>query len=172
MKKGNLIILAVLLCLLIATALPAWQAIADEETSTNAGVTVVEEANESYGVQVISFRNVWVPGTALGEPDNSGAIFYRNSRMTIRLENMVEDCTTLKIWAGSFGWSNSRLSVYYSADGAEWSYAGNIIPNGYMPSPYSFSGVYGEVEYIRIKRTGSRWSFGILDAVGAKGGDA
>ena len=172
MKKPNMVILTALLCLLLIATQPALWAIADDETSTNAEVTVVEEANESYGMQVISSRNVWAPGRALGKPDNYGAIFYRNSQMTIRLENRVQDCTTLNIWAVNIWWGYSRLSIYYSADGTEWSYAGTIRPSGYIPSLYSLSGDYGEVEYMRIKRNGFQWSFGIVDAVCAKGGGA
>jgi hypothetical protein len=171
MKKLNIVIILVLFCLLLIITQPALWVIADDDTSVDAEVTVVDSTEGSYGAWIIWSYNVWSPRMALREPDQYGAMFYNNSRMIIRLENNVEDSTTLKIWAANFGWWKSRLSVYYSADGKEWKYAGNIRPNGPTPVLYYFKGDYGDVEYIMVNSIGLGWSFGILDAVGAEGGD-
>ena len=171
MKKLNLVIFLVLVCLLLTVTQPALWVTADDDTSVDAEVTVVEASEGSYGAWVVWSRSVRSPRMALGEPDRYSAVFYRYGWMTIRLDDTMEDCTTLNIWAGNFGWGYSRLSVYYSADGRNWKYAGNIQPGGFMPVLYTLNGDYGDVGYIKVNRYGSFWSYGMLDAVGAEGGD-
>jgi len=169
---GKNVISAGMAALLLLVLLPAWPVMADSgETSTGAEVQVLPEETISYGARVTSEFGVLWPGLALGKPDRFGAICGDKSWAEIKLKTAVINCQTVSIWAGGIGWPKPRFTVYISTDGKKWKLTGNIKPNSLSPAVLSLSSDFGTVGYIKVVFSGSRLSWGLLDAVGAKGGD-
>lgn len=147
------------------------KAVSADEAGVRADVEVNDGSSEACGEDVINWRNAVLPRLALGEPDRFGTLLYRNGWLEIQLDREIEDCTELTVWVGNLGWRDSRLKVYTSDDGRKWCYAAQITLDESSVTEYCINGNYGDVRYMKISRTGSRWSIGVLDAVMAKGGD-
>jgi len=136
-------------------------------------VTVTSSSPESYGVSVADSSRVFLPWRALGEPDGRGAWMLQRGWVSIELESMVANCSDISIWAAKRGWRSPVFKVYASTDGSTWKHigGGKCTTTGY--TRFDFSGAFGDVKYIKVRRNASgRWSFMLLDAVWAKGGDA
>jgi hypothetical protein len=167
-KKLVTVILAGLLVVLLVSGVPVK---AEDETDVDAEVEVLPGEDISYGTEVVGLRSVLFARWALGELDGWGASIFRNGWLSIELENNVSDASTISIWAANRGWWPSHMKVYVSANGRKWKQVGNekVTSSGFHR--YDFAGSFGYVKYIRINRNGWPWSWLLLDAVGAKGGD-
>ena len=164
-KKFLFIVGVLLLCVAFAVveyALPAY----GSEESLTATATVTSPSAESYGASVAASSQVFLPWHALGKPDGWGAWMLRRGWVDIELEDVVTDCNEVSIWARRAGWGFPRFDVYVSADGSSWIDvgSGSCTSKGY--TRYDFSGDFGDVEYVKVRRNGSgRWSMMMLDAV-------
>ncbi len=166
-KKSLTTVLFGLLVLLLLYGTPA---IADDETTTEGVVEVLPGEAGSYGASVIESQRTLFPSSALGEPDGRGAFIFWNGWISMELEGSVLNAHTISIWAANRGWWPSNMKIYVSADGSEWMQVGEkVVSAGFLR--YDFSGSFGDVRYIKVSRSGGRWSFLRLDAVCAKGGD-
>jgi hypothetical protein len=173
MKRNKLavvILLFLLACLSAGALIPCGLISAEDESSVDASVTVNESIEVSYGARIIAFSDVFWPRLALGKPDRLGAFVYRDGWMEIKLVKTTADCTAISIWAANIGWQKSQFTVYTSDTGKKWGKAGTINASGTVHQ-YNLTGNFGNVGYLKLNRNGSRWSIGIIDAVGAKGGD-
>jgi len=169
-RQAVVILLFLLVCLSTGALIPYGLISAEDESSVDASVTVNESIEVSYGARVIAFSDVLWPRLALGKPDRLGAFIYRNGWTEIKLEKTTADCTAVSIWAANIGWQKSQFTVYISDTGKKWGKAGTINVNSAVHQ-YKLTGNFGNVGYLKLNRNGSRWSIGIIDAVGAKGGD-
>jgi len=171
-KKFLDIISILLLCVIFAAgqhAVPTYAA--DEPIDVT--VTVTSSSPESYGESVAASSRVFLSWRALGEPDSQGAWMLQRGWISIKLEGTVANCSGISIWAARRGWRSLSFKVYASADGSAWKHIGGGKCTSRSYTRYDFSGAFGDVKYIKVKRNGSgRWSFMLLDAVWAKGGDA
>jgi len=143
------------------------------DDSIDVTVTVTSPSPESYGVSVAVSSRVFLPWRALGEPDGSGAWMFQKGWIAIELEGTVTDGNNISIWVAKRGWKSPVFKVYASVDGSTWKHigGGKCTTTGY--TRYDFSGAFGDVKHIKVERNGSgRWSFMLIDAVRAKGGDA
>ena len=167
-RKSLTTVLVGLLVLLLLCGTPA---IADDETTTEAEVEVLPGEAGSYGISVIESQRTLFPSSALGEPDGWGAFIFWNGWVSMELEGSVLNAHTISIWAANSGWWPSNMKIYVSADGSEWTRVGGekVVSAGFLR--YDFSGSFGDVRYIKVSRSGRRWSFLRLDAVCTKGGD-
>jgi hypothetical protein len=174
MKRNRLavvILLFLLACLSAGALIPCGLISAEDESSVDASVTVNESIEVSYGASVIAFNDVLWPRLALGKPDHLGTFVYRNGWMEIKLEKTIAGCVSINIWAANLGWQKSQFTIYISDTGKKWGKAGTINVNRSVLNQYNLTGNFGNVGYLKLNRNGSRWSIGIIDAVGAKGGD-
>jgi hypothetical protein len=174
MKTSRLALILILFLLVSFAAevfLPCGLISAEDESSTDANVTVVEGGEESYGARVTAFNDVLLPRLALGKPDRFGAFIYRDGWMEIKLEKTIADCTAVSFWAANIGWQKSQFTVYISDNDKKWEKAGTINVNRTVIDRYNLAGNFGNVSYLKLNRNGSKWSIGIIDAVCAKGGD-
>jgi hypothetical protein len=165
-------VLAVILAgLLVAVSLPATPVTADDETATEAEVEVLPGTDLSYGAWVVSSRFTLFRWRVLGEPDYRGASILWNGWAAIKLERRVPDANKISIWAGRLGWSSAVMKIYVSADGRRWRKVCSANVRSSHFQRYDFYGRFGNVQYIKVSRSGGRWSLLYLDAVGAEGGD-
>jgi hypothetical protein len=168
MNKKILIIAGTLsLCVVFAAVQYAAPVYGDD--SLPAEVTIVSPSAESYGARVIVSSQVFLRWFALGEPDVEGARMLRKGWVDIELEDRVTDCSEVSIWARKAGWGVASFTVYISADGNTWTHIGGGKCTSTSYSQYDFSGDFGDVKYIKVKRNGwGRWSVMMLDAVMAE----
>ncbi|KAF5431701.1 Outer membrane protein assembly factor, partial [Candidatus Methanophagaceae archaeon] len=143
---------------------------ADYTRSEKKAVTVVSSSVESYGESVYAKKNVLLAWRALGEPDNRGAVLHRKARIAIELEETIPGCKNVSVWVRKLGFWPVQFDVYVSSDGTDWTKIGRetcIFPRW---KQYDFSGDFGDVQYIAIKKPGTaqRPKFMGLDAVYAK----
>ena len=143
---------------------------ADYTRSVKKAVTVVSSSVESYGESVYRKKNVRLAWRALGEQDNSGAVLLRKARIAIELEEVVPGCKDVSVLVRKLGFWPASFDIYVSSDGNSWEKIGseNCIFPQWMQ--YDFSGEFGDVQYIKIKKPGT-WrkpKFMGLDAVYAK----
>lgn len=171
MRFGR-IITSLLTGALLSLLLPAIPVSAGDESSVDAEVEVLPEGGMSYGASVQGFHRTLFARWALGGPDDRGALILMNGWVSIKLENTVSDAGIVSVWVANHGWHNSQMRVYVSADGRKWKQAGNEKVTTADFQRYDFTGSFGEVRYIKVSRSGGRWSFLSLDAAGAKGGDS
>ena len=166
-KKSLTILLVGLMVLLLVPWMPV---MADDESSTDAQVEVLPESG-SYGASVIESENTLFPSWALGNPDGRGAFILWKGWISMELEDSVLNAHTISIWAANSGWGASHMNIYVSADGSTWTQVDKekVVSADFLR--YDFSGSFGDVRYIKVSRSGGRWSFLRLDAVCAKGGD-
>lgn len=172
-KKALSLVVVLLLCVALVAeqyAVPVW---AEDESLLDATVTVTSSSPESYGASVAASSGVFLQGSALGQPDSWGAWMHRRGWISIELEDTVMDCSHVSLWLAKIGRRDPGFKVYISTDGSNWTYIGNDRCTTGSYTQYDFSGDFNEVKYIKIKRNGSgRWSWLLIDAVRAKGGDA
>lgn len=166
-KKNLAVVLAVWLALL----LPAAPVMAGDETSVEAGVQVLPGETLSYGASLAGFRSTMLPAWALGEPDGRGAFIFFNGWISLKLEDSVASAAKLSVWAANRGWWSSVIKISVSSDGRKWKPAGEakVVSADFLR--YDFTGSFGDVSYIMVERSQGPWSWLLLDAVGAKGGD-
>jgi hypothetical protein len=169
-RQAMVILLFLLACLSAGALIPCGLISAEDESSVDASVTVNESIEVSYGARVIAFSDIFWPRLALGKPDRLGAFVYRDSWIEIKLEKTIAGCVSISIWAANIGWQKSQFTVYTSDTGKKWGKAGTINVTGAVRQ-YNLTGNFGNVSYLKLNRNNSRWSIGIIDAVGAKGGD-
>ena len=171
-KQTLFVVCILLLCVIFAAGQYAVPTYASDEP-IDVTVTVTSSSPESYGVSVVDSSRVFLPWRALGEPDGSGAWMFQKGWIAIELEGMVTDGSNISIWAAKRGWKSPAFKVYASADGSTWKHIGGGKCTSGSYTRFDFSGAFGDVKYIKVKRNGpGRWSFILLDAVWAKGGDA
>ena len=171
-RKGLLVTGILSLCIVFGAvqyAVPVY----GSEDSLPAEATVTSPSAESYGASVAASSRVFLPQHAPGEPDGRGAWMLRRGWIDIELEDTVTGCTNISIWTVKRDWRSPSFKVYVSADGSTWTYIGGCKCTSTGYTRYDFSGIFGDVRYIKVRRNGSgRWSVMLLDAVRAKGGDA
>ena len=112
--KFAIIVIAAVSCLLVSMGMQRGLAMASDESSVNADVTVVSPANESYGDRVVDADETLLSWLALEEPDYLCAAIFRNGGMEIELEAEVPDAETVSIWAADVGLWHSNVKVYVS----------------------------------------------------------
>jgi hypothetical protein len=161
----------VLAGLVIVIALSGGLVMADDVTSTVAGVQVLPGENITFGARVIGINSVLLPGRALGEPDGRGAIILLNGWISLELKKNVLLTNTIIIWVANIGWQSSNMKVYVSTDGKKWKLVDDKKVTSANFKRYDFISNFGNVKYIKVSRSGGPWSWLLLDAVGAKGGD-
>lgn len=144
---------------------------ASDESSVDAGVTVVSPANESYGDRVIDADETLLSWLALDEPDYLCAAVFRNGGMKMELEAVVSNADTVSIWAADVGLWHSNVKVYVSENGKRWQKIASLKVKSTENQRYDIYGSFGNVRYIKVERNGTPLSFLMLDAVRAKGGD-
>ena len=173
MNRKVLTIVGVLLLCVVFTTVQYAAPVYGDEDSLPADVTVTSPSAESYGASVAASSRVFLPQHAPGEPDGRGAWMLRRGWIDIELGDMVTGCNDISIWAAKGGWGFPSFNVHVSTDGSTWTYIGSGKCTSGNYAHYDFSGDFGDVRYIKVKRNGSgRWSVMLLDAVWAKGGDA
>ena len=171
-KKSVFVIASLLLCIVFAAVHYAVPAYGSDESLLTASVTVTPPVSESYGTRVSASSWVFLRRLTLGEPDSGGAWMLRRGRIGggigIELEDMVADCSKVSIWAAKRGRRAPSFKVYVSADGSHWTYigSGKCTSTGY--TRYDFSGDFGEVKYVGVKRDNKRFAVILLDAVMAE----
>jgi hypothetical protein len=168
----NKLLTTVLTRLVIVMTLTGGPVMADDETSTEAGVQVLPAEAISYGARVTGSHSALWPIWALGKPDGRGAFILMNGWISLELKKSVLNSNTISILAADMGWQHSNIKIYVSADGRKWKLAGNQKVKSREFQRYDFNGSFGNVKYIKVSRSGGPWSWLRLDAVGAKGGDA
>ncbi len=141
---------------------------ADYTRSEKKAVTVLSV--ESYGESVYYKKNVRLAWRALDEPDNKGAILTRKARIAIELEETIPGCKNVSVWVRKLGVRKVKFDVYVSSDGTDWTKIGSETCKFGWWKRYDFSGEFGDVQYIAIKKQGTWWKPRImgLDAVYAK----
>ena len=161
----------VLVGLLVVLMIPCLPVIAADETTTEGEIEVLPGEAGSYGASVIESQHTLFPSSALGEPDGRGAFILWKGWISMELEGSVLNAHTISIWAANSGWGASHMNIYVSADGSTWTQVDKekVVSADFLR--YDFSGSFGDVRYIKVSRSGGRWSFLRLDAVCAKGGD-
>ena len=172
-SKKAFLMVSILLLGAVLAAMPQGRPACADDTSLGASVTVIPASQESYGERVVASSRILMRWRALGEPDGRGAWMLHQGWASIRLADTVTDCNTVSIWAAKIGFWSPKFKVYVSANGRRWTYigSGKCTSQGY--AQHDFTGTFGDVKYIQVRRIGSsRWSFMLLDAVRAGGGDA
>jgi hypothetical protein len=169
--KILVIIIAAAACFLVAMGINSSRALAADESSVEADVTVVSPSDESYGSDVAGSRLALLSWRALGEPDGRGAYILRSGWMEIELDGTVSNAETVSIWASDVGFWHSNVKVYVSSDGGSWERIGTLKVENSGYRRFDFSAGGGSVRYIKVERSGTPLSFLLLDAVRAKGGD-
>ncbi len=108
--------------------------------------------------------------STLGEPDNRGAFMYRNSKITIELEETIPDCKKVSVWTRKVAWQSPKFSVEISSDGKHWTNIGKKTCTSSGWTQYNFNANEEDVKYIRITKPGGRrwWRLMGLDAVYAE----
>jgi hypothetical protein len=159
---------AILLAALLVGDVPIT---ADDETSTDASAEVLPAGGISYGYRVTGFRNVLFPNWTLGEPDDRGAFLFWRGWLSVELEDTIANADMISIWAANSGWWSTNIKIYVSADGSKWKRIGIEKVKSARFLKYDINGNFGDVCYIKMERSGGRWSLLRIDAVGAKGGD-
>jgi hypothetical protein len=142
-----------------------------DETDNCLENTLAVEGEQSYGGSVHYKKNVRFVWNALGEPDDSGAVLYRNAKIVIELEETVPACKNASVRVAQLGFYPTYFEVAVSADGSNWNTIGSETCNTvWVWTQYDFDGEFGDVRYIKITKLGSRWppKFMGLDAVCAK----
>ena len=113
-----------------------------------------EIMQESYGESVDGWYRVCRRNKALHEPDNRGATILRNGWISIEFEKTIFACTKISLVAKARRGcliDYPEFEIYVSADGSNWIYAGEDRCNK-MYQPYEFTGDFGDVRYIKVKR--------------------
>jgi len=80
----------------------------------------------------------WLAQSTLGEPDNRGAFMYRNSKITIELEETIPDCKKVSVWTRRVAWKKQTFSVEISSDGKHWTRIGKKTCTSYGWTQYDF----------------------------------
>ncbi len=146
--------------------------VVDESDETNNCLenTFAVEGEQSYGDSVYAKKNVRIAWRALDEPDNRGAILFRNAKIAIELEETVPACKDVSIWVRKVAVHPASFDVAVSSDGVSWTVIGSETCNSWMWTEYDFSGDWGDVKYIGITKPGTWWKPRImaLDAVYAE----
>jgi hypothetical protein len=147
--------------------------VVDESDETNNCLenTFTVEGEQSYGGSVYSKKRVKFARNTLGEPDDLGAVLYRNAKIAIELEETVPACKNVSVWVTQLGFYPVYFEVAVSADGSNWNTIGSETCNTmWVWTQYDFDGEFGDMRYIKITKPGSRWppKFMGLDAVYAK----
>ena len=166
-----MIVIAAVSCLLISLGIQRGLAMASDESSVNADVTVVSPANESYGALVIDARETLLAWLALGAPDYLFATVFRNGGMEIELEAAVPDAAVISIWGSNVGFQHSNVKVSVSENEKRWQKIASLKIQSVENRRYDIYGSFGNVRYIKVERSGTPFSFLMLDAVRAKVGD-
>ena len=136
----------------------------------SANVIEDEISVESYGKSVYAKTNTRSAWKALDEPDNRGAILFRNAKVAIELEEMIPACKDVSVWVRNIGFRTVNLDVAVSPDGTSWTTIGSDTCNTRRWTGYDFNGDFGDVRYIKVTKSGVWWKPGLmgLDAVYAK----
>ncbi|MDY6916369.1 MAG: hypothetical protein SVP26_00225 [Chloroflexota bacterium] len=168
-SKGVLSAVAVLV-LCVACGIAGYVApvfVADASTDVEAGVTVSSEAVESYGAEVAEADRCVFAWFATGEPDGWSAALLHRGWIGIKLEETLTGCGEVAVWVAKAGWGSPRFDVYVSADGERWVRVGRGKCTSREPIMYRFSGDFGDVAYVGVKRYGPALALLLLDAVWA-----
>ena len=142
---------------------------ADYTRSEMKAVTVLSV--ESYGESVYAKKNTRFAWRALDEPDDVGAVLFRNAKIVIELEETIPACKDVTVRVSRLGFRTVNFDVAVSPDGTNWIKIGSESINSWMTwEDYDFNGDFGDVKYIKITKPGTRWKPRImgLDAVYAK----
>ncbi len=142
-----------------------------DETNNCLENTFAVEGKQSYGGSVYYKKNAICVWNTLGEPDELGAVLYRNAKIAIELEETVSACKNVSVWVTQLGFYPVYFEVAVSVDGSNWDIIGSETCNTmWVWTQYDFDGEFGDVRYIKITKPGSRRppKFMGLDAVYAK----
>ena len=141
-----------------------------DETNNCLENTFAVEGQQSYGGSVYSSKNVILRWNALGEPDDFGAIFFRNAKIAIELEETVPASKNVSIRVRKVAVHPTSFDVMVSSDAVNWVTIGSGTCDSRMWTEYDFSGDFGDVKYIGIRKPGKWWRPRImaLDAVYAE----
>ncbi len=141
-----------------------------DETNNCLENTFAVEGAQSYGGSVYSSKNVVLGWNALGEPDDFGAIFFRNAKIAIELEETVPASKNVSIRVRKVAVHPTSFDVLVSSDAVNWVTIGSGTCDSRMWTEYDFSGDFGDVKYIGIRKPGKWWRPKImaLDAVYAE----
>ncbi len=172
MVKGFIIITVLVLFLVMSPWIQSTRVLSESGISVE-GDFDVEEPPEAYGASVVGSYFTLFPNSALGAPDQRGAVLYQHGWITLQLERPVPDCQQVNVWLARIGWKFAKFSIYISDRGKKWT----LIARDQISSPYykkcAFSGDYGDVSYVKVSYDSSMsWiNFILLDAVKAEGGE-
>jgi len=114
----------------------------------------------SYGKNVHSRRNVLYARGALGEPDDRGALMYKNAKIVIKLEDTIPNCEKVSVWVRRVAGQAPKFTVEVSSDGKNWTKIGAETCTSFGWTLYGFNVNEEDVKYIRITKPGSssrRW---------------
>jgi hypothetical protein len=130
-----------------------------------------EEPIVSYGDSVYFKRNVRLAWRALGEPNNRGAVMFRNAKIAIELEETISDCEKVSVWVRRVAARPPTFEVGVSSDGSTWTSIGTETCTSFAWTRYDFTGDWDNVKYIGIRKPGGFWIPRLmgLDAVSAEG---
>jgi subtilase family serine protease len=129
-----------------------------DETNNCLENTFAVEGTQSYGESVYSRKNVVFEWDALDEPDNAGAVLFRNAKIAIELEETVPVCNEVSVRVVRLGFRSVNFDVEVSSNGNNWNTIGSETINSWMTwEDYDFNGDFGDVKYIRITKPGTRW---------------
>lgn len=145
----------------------------ETELSVEATVTVLPVATETYGAGVIDSECANIEKHCLGQPDGRGAVIFSGGYVTVRLADIVANCTQITIWAASRGPVAAQCSVHLSVDGTAWTMAAEWVCLDRVLTSYLAKGEFGPAAYLRVSvQRPLFWSQGVfsLDAVQVKGG--
>jgi len=139
-------------------------AVKESDETNNCLATEVEcpscGPTASYGKNVHSQRNVLYARGALGEPDNRGALMYRNAKIAIELEETIQNCKKVSVWVRRVAGQASKFTMEVSSDGESWTKIGTETCTSFGWTLYDFNANEEDVKYIRITKPGSssrRW---------------
>ncbi|HJH27880.1 MAG TPA: hypothetical protein C5S37_14220, partial [Methanophagales archaeon] len=148
--------------------------VAESDETNNCEVNFVEcppcAAIVGCGDSVLFKRNVRMAWRALGEPDNRGAVMFRNAKIAIELNETIPECEKVSVWVRRVAVRPPTFDVGVSSDGKKWTPIGSATCYSWRWQRFDFTGDWDNVRYIGIKKPGDRWRPKLmgLDAVCAE----
>ena len=95
----------------------------------------------------------------------------RNAKIAIELEESIPECENVSVWVRRIARRAPTFEVYISSDGSTWMPVGSAACTSFAWTRYDFTGDWGDVKYISIRKTGGGWMPKLMgmDAVRAEG---